>query len=313
MLFNHPLQHRPESLAELEARLARPKQDGGELLALAKECVIHGHSAATDVIAKLRQNPETKGMVLYHQYLERAYENLRRDFQLENQSEQTIRDFYSLNGHMIIPAKSKSNKLLVLFATMFNNFNISTLAMVSIIQKHYDVNILILKDATLYVFHNGVEGFATDPDGIATGIQDVAKQIGADSIYISAFSLGGYIALLTSMLLPTRGYLGFSHYTDQRVNSPLLFPSPVYPTSKLDNLDPKWRLDLRPILEKADPAIPRWMYYGGQSPNDIAHGENLAGLNTIKVICLPTAWHETVEHALSSDSLITMYGELLSA
>ena len=312
MQFDHTLLHRPESLGLLDSRLKQPDLNLQQLVELADDFVGHGHRDAPLAIERMRAAGGNSRLDGYGRYLEAAWKSLREDYQPENQPAEQLDAFYRLNGFVIVRAPVPSKKLLVLFATMFNSYGISTAAAVSIIAKT-GVNILVLKDSTLNFFLKGVEGFAPDFAGIATGIQSVADKLGADSIYISGFSSGGYAALLTSLTLPCRGYLGFAHWTDMRSNSPLLESNSIFSVDRLATHDPKLRVNLRPLLEKANPNVPRTLIYGGQRPNDVAHALNLEGLNTIKVICRPKASHNVIIPLVAKKELEPMFRQLVSA
>ena len=311
MQFDHPLQHRLESLSLLDSRLRERGQTLTQLLALANDFVAHGHRDAPLALDRVRAADQQSQMAGYVQYLENAWKNLREDYQPENQTAEQLETFYRLNGFLVLKPQVPSKKLLVMFTSMFNSFDISIAAAASIVAKT-GANILVLKDSTTNCYLQGVEGFSTDFAGIATGIQSLANELGADSIYISGFSSGGSAAMLTSLMLPCRGYLGFTHWTDMSENSPLLQDNSIFSTSLLAKHDAKWRVNLRSLLEKADPNVPRTFIYGGLRPNDVDHGRNIEGLNTIKVICRPQAGHNVIIPLLAKNELRQTYSDMMA-
>ena len=312
MQFDHTLLHRPESLDLLDSRLKQPDLNLQQLVEVADDFVGHGHRDAPLAIERMRAAGGNSRLDGYGRYLEAAWKSLREDYQPENQPAEQLDEFYRLNGFVIVRPPVPSKKLLVLFTTMFNSFGISTAAAVSII-ANTGVNILVLKDSTFNFWGKGVAGLSSDFAGIATGIQSVADKLGADSIYISGFSSGGYAALLTSLMLPCRGYLGFSQWTDKSDNSPLLQSNSIFTVDQLADQNPQLRVNLRPLLEKANPNVPRTLIYGGQRPNDVAHARNLEGLNTIKVICRPKASHNVIVPLVSKKELEPVFRQLVSA
>ena len=309
MLFEHALQHKREDIAQLEALLRQQEIPLRQALFLAQELVAHGHGQASHPISLLQAQSRHADVQAFCVMLDRAWRNLRQHFQLEAVPERHVEQFYRRNGSILCRPAQESKKLLVIFTTIFNNFAISTLALTTLLQR-LGVNILILKDATRFTYHRGVEGLAHDLPGIAEAIERTANQLNAERIYLSGFSSGGYPALMTSLRMDCAGYLGFSHMTDQSALSP--FPQNRHLLPELRaTLDPEQFCDLRLLLERADPAIPRRLIYGAHSPTDSAHARHCEGLETIELTCLADATHNTPLRLLADGEFLEQFRRLV--
>lgn len=310
MRFEHPKQHAPDSIARLELLLSQPHITLSEMLHLTQELVAHGHSAASIAIEALRANTKHDDILTFCDRQERTWRELRRIYRLEEQSAEFLAYCYSHNGFIDLRAPSHSRRLLVVFTTLFNNFAISTPALVSLLHNT-GANLLILKDSTIYNYFRGVSGLADDFYGLAVAIEQHAARIGADRVYYSGFSSGGYAALLTSLLGRSHGYLGFSHITDLSENSPLP-PSRHMAPQLRGKLNQRWFCDLRPMLAKANPTVHRRLIYGAKSRFDTVHAEHLVGLNSVTLIRLPNATHNTVQYLLENGKLLELFTQLVA-
>lgn len=312
VLFNHELQHGPDSIDKIEKYLNKSSSSLDYYMILAEEMVAHGHINAPFVIKTIRNSSSEPLIISRCNDFYHAWRYIRNNYKLEEFPKNILDSLYKRNGFSIAKHKNTNKKLLVIFTTVFNNFYISSPALMSIIQSA-EVDILFLKDATRYNYHRGVEGFASDLPGIAESITSLAERIGAERIYVSGFSSGGYAALLTSLLLPEcHGYLGFSHRVDVSPNS-LLQQSSIMSQELKDSLDQDWFLDLRSKLEIADREVPRTLVYGALNACDVAHAQHLEGLDTIRLICLPDTGHNTILKLLASQQLGRAFDHLVNA
>ena len=311
MQFSHSQQHTPASIGSLDVQLSQPTMSLRKRLSLATDLVQHGHCDAAIQIGMLRRESRRSEVQDYCDLLEGAWRNLRQHFQLENQTINRFTRFYHLNGGLLQRPLQPSGKLLVVFTTIYNNFWISSLALASLLEPA-GVNVMILKDATHNHYHRGVDGFANDIPGITQSIQALAKNLNADSIFVSGFSSGGYAAMLVSLMLQCRGYLGFSHQVDLSEGSTL--PSSLFlPDAVRAQLDQRWFLDLRTLLDRADPQISRTLIYGDRSPRDVAHAKHLEGNAAIQLVKATDIGHNTVLKLLRTGEFIPMFTQMLES
>ena len=257
----------------------------------------------------LRQNPH-RDVVKHAVLLEKCFEQMRARLHVEKLDRKQVVRAYRKDGYLLFESAQKSRKLLVVFATIFNNFYISHLNLHAMLRT-LGCHLLFLKETTLANYQRGVAGFAADLPDIAVQIQAMARKLGADQIYVSGYSSGGYAALQTSLSLPCRGYLGFSHVTDMSLVSHL--PRPAHFSDEVfAQLDPRWLLDLRITLETADPAISRVLVYGDRAWKDSAHAKHLAGLKTIRLVPLAGASHDVIQFLLARGRLTEAFRRLVA-
>jgi hypothetical protein len=308
--FEHPVQHTIEAFDRLPAQVRQPQITPREALLLAEEMLSHGHPDVLLLTGLLRQNPHRdavrRGIVL-----ETCLERLRQQLHVEALDRKLLVRAYRRDGYLLFESPQKSRKLLVFFTTIFNNFYLSHLNLQALL-KDLGCHILILKETTLAHYQRGVASFATDIPGIAEKIGATARQLGADRVYVSGFSSGGYAALQTSLMLPNcQGYLGFSHPTDLTPGSSL--PRPWYLTEEVQaQLDPRWLGNLRIPLQQADPAVPRFLCYGDRAAKDVLHAANLAGLPTIRLVRLARATHNSIQYLLEKGRLTEAFSQLVA-
>jgi hypothetical protein len=305
--FEHALQHTLDGFDRLTAQAQQPMSPR-QALNLAEELLSHGHPDTPRVTALLRQNPH-RDVVRRAVLLDRCFEQLRARFHVEDVDRRHVVRAYRKDGYLLFES-ANSRKLLVVFTTIFNNFYISHLALHAML-KDLGCHVLLLKETTLANFQRGVASFASDFPDIAVQIQATARKLGADRIYLSGFSSGGYAALQTALSFPCDGYLGFSHSTDLSAGSPL--PRPAhYPEAVFAQLDQRWLVDLRPILADADPAAPRVLVYGDRAWKDLAHSQHLAGLKTIRLVRLAGASHDSIQVLLARGRLTEAFRRLVA-
>ncbi len=306
--LDHPVQHTMESLDKIATMAKLDELSPRQGVFLAEEMVAHGHSGPMRLISQLLQHP-SRDFRDYAVVLEKCFENVRKHYRLEDVDRTRIVRAYRKSGYLLFEAPG-SHKLLVIFATIFNNYYVSHLALHALL-KDIGCHLLILKDSTHANFQRGVADFAVDPASIADKIQAIARQLGAEKIYLSGFSSSGYPALMTSLMFPCDGFLGFSHATDLSPTSSL----PHYwffSEAVRAQLDPRWLVDLRISLQDADPDVPRVICYGGNWAKDVAHAEHLAGLSTIRLERLDAVGHNTVQHLLAHGRLTETFAQLVA-
>ena len=269
----------------------------------------HGHLKAQPLLDALKKVSH-HDVAAHVARLQTCHNIVLQRFNLRAVKDQFRTLAYRENGYMIVKNQKPARKLLVVFSTMFNNFFLSNLVLCRLLSD-LDCHILYLKDATLFNYHHGVESFAHDLPGIAEGIRIIADKMDTDHIYFSGFSSSGYAALLTSLLMPSAGYLGFSHETD--LSPGAQFPPNKYFTPEVRaKVNPRWLINLRAMLEVADPTTPRWLYYGEKSQSDVGHARGLEGLPGIKLVCLPDIGHNTVAELLAKGELVGLFSRLIA-
>ncbi len=140
---------------------------------------------------------------------------------------------------------------------------------------------------------------------------EVCSHCGSDRIYMSGYSSCGYAALYTALTSTCHGYLGFSQPIDLRGDSPL--DPPLYFTQDVRAaVDPGLLIDLKPLLQLADPAVRRTFIYGERNAHDTMHARHIADIAHLEVVAMPHAAHSTVEDIGARDELLSMFVRLIA-
>lgn len=310
MQFEHATLHSLENLGKLETELAQGSVPMRRAFHIAGQLSSHAHPSAHKVIALLRENARHSDILAHAEMLGQCDATIRRYFRLEELPRDQLERFYQREGFVFLRKQTDCRKLLVIFTTMFNNFHFSTAAMAAMLSR-LDCNLLFLKDSTLFNYHRGVSGFAPSLPAIGPAIERLANHCGSDRIYMSGFSSCGYAALYTALTSTCHGYLGFSQPIDLRGDSPI--DPPRYFTEEVRAaVDPGLLLDLKGLLQQADPAVRRTFIHGERNAQDTMHARHIADIPHVDVIAMPDVAHGTVEDIGSRDELLPMFASLIA-
>ncbi|MCB2059767.1 MAG: hypothetical protein R3E09_13180 [Novosphingobium sp.] len=306
--FEHHKQHSLANLKIIEDLAAKTGHSLGRALFIAHQLVAHVHPSAPQFITRLEREVRHSDVREMASQAGAAWTNLRKYFRFEQLTADQKEQFYKRDGFLFFKHRV-SRKLLVVWTTMFNNFFISNAAAVNLFGRA-GCNILLLKDGSHFNYLKGVKGFAPDLFSIGPAIEELARRKGMEEIYMCGYSSSGYAALLTSLRIPCRGYLGFSQYVDLHAGSPLT--PPYFFTEEVRSMvDPATTIDLKPLLAEADPSVPRTLFYGERNARDAAQGRHVEGMDTLEVIAMPTN-HNTVLPFAAGDRLLPIFAKLLS-
>ncbi|MCB2073682.1 MAG: hypothetical protein H6917_12300 [Novosphingobium sp.] len=306
--FDSPQQH---TLALLELAL---KDAAAERLSVRKALDLsillhsHGHPAAGPLDAQLKENaPDPKARAAAAA-LESSYRKIRTFFRFEKTNPVLMEKFYRTDGYLYLGKDKPSKRLLVIFTSIFNNLYFSN-AMIAAMLSKLDCDLLFLKDSSRYAYLQGASGIAGDFTGIGDRIQDIARKNGIKKIFVTGFSSAGFAALLTALRIPCAGYLGFSQSTDRHPDTMAHNPNRA---DIFGQADPRWKINLRTLLEKADPAVPRALYYGELNQTDVAYARNVEGLSTIRTFAMPNIGHNTIRALFAMDMLLPAFETLVN-
>jgi hypothetical protein len=204
------------------------------------------------------------------------------------------------NEEAVLSAAKGARTLLVVFGTMNNDFWVSYPVLHCLLPTE-TVSVLYLKDPRGLMYLRGLQAYGDSFESLCAGIGSVARDLSITDIRVTAFSSGGYGALLLASRLGARAFLGFSIRTDLSPASPL--PMDRYVTrEKLRQAVGDRMVDLEPVLrERAVPGL-GVLYYGDGTEIDAAHARHLAGLSNFIVKQVPDTRHNTVMTLLTDGS-----------
>ena len=113
---------------------------------------------------------------------------------------------------VLIPAKG-ARTLLVVFSTMYSDFWVSYPVLHCLLPSD-TTSILYLKDPRGMMYLQGLAAYGETFDALCAGVRKIAADLSIDDIRVTAFSSGGYAALLLATSIRAGAYLGFSIRTD---------------------------------------------------------------------------------------------------
>jgi hypothetical protein len=309
MPFKVATQHSPGYLAALDETARTGRFQRKYALVTSEALLANVHPATPKFIEFLETQSSHSDFQNHVRILRKSFELLRPIFQLERLSDEDRAIFYGLDNPVFI-RRPASRKLLVIFSTIYNNFYFSNAATVALLSQ-LNCNMLVLKDSSSFNYLHGAKGFGGSLFEIGGAITALAERHGLERIYICGFSSSGYAALYTSLTIPCRGYLGFSHPVDLSTNSPL--PPPRFFTEEVRaKADPATLLDLRPYLVDADPSVDRQYYYSKLDWRESPHGAYVSGLDTIAAIGSSDAGHNLIAPMLAAGTLLPAFVRLIS-
>src|SRR5262249_34487918 len=124
------------------------------------------------------------------------------------------------------------------------------------------------------------------------------------------FSSGGFASLYSSTLVPCAGYLGFSLVSDLSGTLPLNYPDFSEEAARR-GINSKWLVNLRTVLLQSKRFPRRDIFFGYDSPMDIAQARNLEDIPQTRTIGVHDCNHATVASLLESNTLSHAFQSLL--
>lgn len=309
MQFEHTRQHSLANLRMIEQDALREKVPLREAIALSNMLVAHAHPYAMRPIALLRDKAPHGDVRAFAREMEQHFDKLRKLVRFEQFDTMQVETFYALEGPIFMRKSRGSDRLLVVFTTMFNNFFYSNAVLAALLSR-LDCHLLFLRDTSKFHYLRGAAGIADRFPAIGQYIVNVARSEGAGKVYLTGFSSGGYAALLTSLRIPCDGFLGFSHETDLSPEATLK-PPQFFTPDVAEQVEPDWQVDLRLLLKQADPGVPRMLYFGETSGQDSDHARHLEGLATIRLCGLGGTGHNTPGELFARNALLPAFAALI--
>jgi hypothetical protein len=195
-----------------------------------------------------------------------------------------------------------ADKLIVAFTGADRKFWLSLHVLYHFL-KRFGAHVLYLHDHSGAMFMNGLLTVAPGYPAMVDLIRDRVRDLGVRQTYVMAFSAGGYVGLRAAADIRADGYLGFGIRTDMSPATPL--PMSKYVRGVIDRSTDKTMLvNLRPYLERvAYPRSIRLISAEG-AKHDVAHAENLRGLDRLTIAYLKDYDHHNVMPGLIARGLL---------
>lgn len=220
-----------------------------------------------------------------------------------------VSQMYALDEVYFERGKKFPQKMIVIFTTMYNNFYVSNLVLLSLLQE-LGISILILKDASQFNYLRGAKGFGENPQGILKHIEKLRTDEGIREVYITGFSSSGYISLYISTQIECDGYLGFSIRSDLSADSNM--HSGKFFTKEIRKLiDEKWLVNLKPLLLTGQSNTPRKIFFGAEAKIDAAHARHLQDVRNMNITSIGGCGHVTPAPLLAQNRLLSEFDKLI--
>ncbi len=316
MKFHHKGAHSLEQLSNVQTAITKFGNKSSDSLFLAENAVMQGLPEAGYFLENLMQMARQVDVRAYLEELQGRLKFVRAQAALPAimVDATLLARLYAPSGYVFLAADKPTDKLLVVFTTIYNNYQLSNAIMLSILRP-LGVNVLFLKDETYRTYIGGVEGFGQTIEETAQHIMRLAESEGLRRIYITGFSSGGYGSLYAASIIPCTAYLGLSVYVDWRPTSPLprrLRFSPAIEEKLSSSALGLYQRNLKTLVAGRPGTFPITLYYGEQSTDDRLHAMEMAPVSGVDIRCVPGAGHGLVGHLMRTGEFGRLFEELIA-
>lgn len=276
------------------------------------QMVVHGQPLADANLRRLAGRSDHQGFQAYVRKLRDADRIISRTRRLNYVRDQPAlwEKLYSLDQPVVVTGQKQPDKLLVIFVTMYNNFNISNVVLIAMLME-LGVSILVMKDCTSFNYLKGAAGMGHDLSSTADRIKALSLKLGASRLYFAGFSSGSYAALHASLRLDAAGYLGFSAVTDLSAQSAC--PPPKFFTDEIRRrIAPADLRNLREMVLEASAAYSGTIHYGERSEIDSAQAVNMRDLPNFQVVRIADCGHDVPLHLISKNQFYGKFSDLVA-
>jgi len=294
MRFQSPYQHSEEQLKFLKKLyLRQDDRSRQEDFLLISAAASQGLPIFPEVYSCAKKKYPQKPVRMAMSSLALQWKAIRRIGCLQDNfdNEKLVSEMYSLDKAYFERGEIHPKKLLVVFTTMYNNFYVSNLVLLSMLQE-LGVSVLILKDASVFNYLRGTSDFGDDLEATAIRIQELQTAQEINEVYVTGFSSGGYASLFISSLINCSGYLGFSIRSDLSPQS-TLHSGKFFTEDVRRKISPRWLTDLRKTLLEKDGGVSRKLFFGAGSNLDAGHAKHLIGVKGLSIYGIENCGHVT--------------------
>lgn len=316
MKFQHKGVHSLEQLSYVQSAISKSGGKSTESLFLAENAVMQGLPEAECFLETLMQTVRQVDVKTYLMDLQERLKFVRAQaaFPAIMGDAALLARLYAPQGYLFLPADKPTDKLLVIFTTIYNNYQLSNALMLAMLRP-LGVSVLFLKDDTYKCYLGGVASFGETIEDTAQRIVRLAESEGLQRVYITGFSSGGYASLYAASLIPCTAYLGLSVYVDWQSRSSLprrLRFSPIIEEKLSSSAVGLYQRNLKPLVANRPGTFPIILCYGEQSIDDQMHAMEMASVSGVEVRCFMGAGHGLVGHLMRTGELDGLFEELIA-
>ena len=304
--------HSLKQLANVMELYRRPPESIRTSLFLATQLVNHGYAEAATVIDRLARTHRIEavrfylGRLLMRHRVIRGLPGLRAVFS----DPVAMQQLYATEGHLFRRGRERADTAVVIFTTMYNNFNFSN-AVLDAALSGLGVSRLFLKDTSPYLYLRGVKGLASDLRDLPESITGLLRRHGVQRYVITGHSSGGYAALYVAQRTNPIGYVGYGMFTDIADGSPVRRPE-IYEKIRHEMPDELY-MNLPAFWDGPTGAFPGYAFYGEPVLLDREHAELLRGRGSIEVTPLRDSLHNVTSYLLEEGEFLKPFQTLIGA
>jgi hypothetical protein len=237
---------------------------------------------------------------LMHQEFEKTYK-IVQNFE-KYLSDSIVQDLLTPNKPVLLRRDVKNKPLIVVFTTMYNNFYLSNLTLVSLLLEG-GYSVLMLKDGSGLQYLNGIPELGKDWDQSMVTLDKIVRKEGKGLI-VTGFSSGGYASILASLTLKPDLYVGWSVCGNLARSSSL--PMPKLFTENLREQTPEHlRRDLVPEVNQMD--LRMRLFAGNEHPRDLCHMRSFKKVKNVDMYAILGEGHISVRSPFLAGTLIDAY------
>ena len=295
-----PAVHSAEQLDEI-IRLSSRKLNLHDSLTLGTQLVIHGQNEiAHKFIAARKSEYSNRHVATYLDGLDRLNRNI---------SIYQVAEFMKNNKNFaeqllsFKPTYVKStnrDRLIIVFATAWNNFGLSFPVLHSILIK-YPVSVLYIKNPDAGMYCNGYIGLGGTIDEMAESLVKLKRSAGYKSVTVLGFSSGGYASLFAAGALAADAYIGFGIRTDWSQDCKIPgSPSRTSPALENYNTNTLTNLANHKSMARISKAT---IYFGSLDDSDCSHAKNMISLRNFSIVPVAKSSHHVVLHLMTEGVL----------
>jgi pimeloyl-ACP methyl ester carboxylesterase len=191
----------------------------------------------------------------------------------------------------IFGAGGGSNRLVIVYSTAWNNFDISFPFLHCLIASHADC-IIYVKNQGRGMYATGNDEYGNSIDEMSSSICDLIAGMNPSRVSVLGFSGGGYAALHLAAKLSADAFLGIGVRTDLSRNSAFpRVPGRTAPCESDYNNNTLVNMKDMPEIAGIKRAV---LYFGDRDESDREHALNMAGLPNFSIYGVKQGSHNLV-------------------
>jgi hypothetical protein len=302
--------HSLEQLATVMDMYRKPPESLRTSLFLATQLVNHGYAEAAGLIGNMAREHRIEavryylGRLLMRHKAIRALPGLHAVFS----DPVAMQQLYATEGHLFRRGRERADTAVVIFTTMYNNFNFSN-AVLDAALSGLGVSRLFLKDTSPYLYLRGVKGVASDLRELPESITALLQRHGVKRYIITGHSSGGYAALYVAQRTQPVGFVGYGMFTDIADGSSVTRPA-IYEKIRHE-MPGELYMNLAAFWDGPTGSFPGYAFYGEPVMLDREHAELLRGRGGITVTPLRDSLHNVTSYLLEEGQFLKPFETLL--